>query len=193
MNYKSEDSLDYKIKAIYCNSKLRLIFECKIKDETFTFFSNYSLQFLKDKFKKVLKLEKFNQFINILKDNIKKEKLVIKPIYKNIVKTIWETFPNDKSNKEDTFTLILNKKINKNLSILFFSTYETAKKVVDEMESQGQLVVKSNFKENNYHEITYSNGFLLENSIFLTDTNLEKEEKLKKFYEMIKKIKNSFL
>lgn len=183
-NYESEDSIKYSVKAKTKDSKLRIRFKCEIEGEQFYFYSIYRLQFLKDRFGKILKLEKIRQFLNIIKDNIKRKKLVIKPIYKNIVKSIWKTFPND-TTKEDSFTLVSTKYVNKNLSLIFFSNYERAQEVVNEIEKQGQLIIKSKTNQ----EIIYYNGFVLQNSLFIEEANLGKEEKMKKLYEIFEKNK----
>ena len=59
------------------------------------------------------------EFRNILLDNINKKELVLRPPYKNVITSIWKTFPKENS-KTETFILISSKSNNKNISLIFF-------------------------------------------------------------------------
>ena len=70
-------------------------------------------------------------FYNCLIDNIKERKLIIKPLYENVINTIWKIFPNKKM--EESFTLILYKKLNKKLSLFFYSNFANSKDILKEI------------------------------------------------------------
>ena len=147
------------------------------------YISGYNLNFLNDKFIKKIKFNNFNQFVDCLTDNINQKKLIIKPPYKNVIKTIWKIFPKDSSKKE-TFTLVSSKNVNNKLSLFFYSNYEKAKDVVKVINNN--LKLKESKQTENYKEFIYEKGLYLDNMVFLK-YNEEKEEKIikKKIYFLI--------
>ncbi len=184
-NYISEDSKKYNIKISHSNTRIRLRLKYDSEEnKTYYFCSYYRLDFLKNKFRKTNNFRTLSSFIKCLQDNIKKNKLIIKPIYKNIVKTIWKIFPNE--NKEERFTLILSRYYNKKLSLIFFSNYKRAEYIVKEIEKQGDLSTKKLEESNNFLDYTYNNCFLIKNIMFLKDNFKTEEDRKENFFEMIK-------
>ena len=136
--------------------------------------SEYNLDFINDKLKKVKDFKKFQtaeNFSECLKENMERDTYNINSPYDNkIIATTWRVFPNDKNLKQ-TFTLILERKINQNLSLFFMSNYDRAKKLIDEIEEQECFKNKEIKNIDNFNEIIYENGSILENIIYFKDIN----------------------
>ena len=96
---------------------------CLLKINQQEYSSEYNLDFINDKLKKIKDFKKFQtaeSFSNCLKENIDGKKVKINDPYDNkVIVTTWRVFPNNKSLTQ-TFTLILERKINQNLSLFFF-------------------------------------------------------------------------
>ena len=184
-NYESEDAKKYEIKIKCSKRKIRFRLKHQSEDnKIYYFLSMYRFLSVKRKCKKIIDFKNISSFVQCLVDNIKNKKLVIKPIYKNIMKTIWKIFPND--SKEESFTLISNKHFNKKLSLFFFSDFKRAEHLVKQLQQQEYLNLKEIKKNNNILDHIYSNGFLIENSMFLNGNFETEEEKKETFFEMIK-------
>ena len=80
-----------------------------------TYSSQYNLDFINDKLKKIKDFKKFQtleSFRDCLKDNVDNKTFNINSPYDNkIIATTWRVFPKN-NNLKQTFTLILERKIN---------------------------------------------------------------------------------
>ena len=119
-----EESYTYIYKGKYYNIRFNLLNEkIKIFYNNSQYFSNYSLNDIIVKIKKEVtkinkfkdiisltekkkKLEKFN-IITCLEKNITNHKLVFGASYADCLPSIWNIFPEDEQNKEDTFQINL--------------------------------------------------------------------------------------
>ena len=166
---------NYNIQVIIQNREKKIhIFLIKMNPQEI-YSSEYNLDFINDKLKKFEDFKKFQTvetFSDCLKENIERNIVNINSPYDNkVIATTWKIFPkNNNSNK--TFTLILERKINQNLSLFFFSNYDRAEIFIDEIEEQN---VYKNKKENNknksFNEIIYKEGSIIENIIYFKDIN----------------------
>ena len=134
--------------------------------------SVYNLDFINDKLKKIKDFKKFQtvaSFSNCLKENIDSNTLNINSPYDNkIIATTWKVFPKN-NNLKQTFTFILQRKINQNLSLFFFSNYKRAEKLINVIEEQGYFKNKREKSINDFNEIIYEKGSILENIIYFKD------------------------
>ena len=160
--------------------------------------SEYNLDFINDKLKKIKDFKKFQtaaNFSDCIKENMERDTYKINSPYDNkIVATTWRVFPNN-NNLKQTFTLILERKINQNLSIFFLRNYERAKKLIDEIEEQESFINKEVKNINNFKEIIYENGSILENIIYFEDiknTNDPENELINKMSEDLKLKRKDF-
>ena len=130
------------------------------------FKSEYDLEFLK------LKLKKFSEVSQIkkcLEDNISKEKLIINDFFDDAIYTTWELSPEVASNKnegkeQNLFTLIIEKEISKNLSLIFNCKYEDSKFIIEEINKKLKLSEIERNSNKNYLELKYDN--IIDNMIF---------------------------
>ena len=146
--YISEDKKTYKIKFTIIEkdeiNQLILSFIDK-SEKNNSYSSNYQVIDLNEKFGKTIQFKTINDFKECLIQNIKKKLLVLKSPYKNVINSQWRTFPKD-SEKENTFTLILSKLFNKNISLFFYSSFSNSEKIVKEYEKE--FNIKINEKKN---------------------------------------------
>ena len=137
-----------------------------------TYSSQYNLDFINDKLKKIKDFKKFRtleSFRDCLKDNIDNKTFNINSPYDNkIIATTWRVFPKN-NNLKQTFTLILERKINQNLSLFFFSNYDRAEKLIKVIEEQGYYKNKNVQNIEDFNEIIYDEGSILENIIYFKD------------------------
>ena len=154
------------------------------------FSSNYLLDDLNEKFGKVLHFKKINEFKNILIENINRKQLIIKSPYKNVINTIWKTFPKD--SKNETFTLISSKSNNNNISIFFFENLTKSEPIIKEIEAQ--LIIKEKEKkvENLYSQIQFENNSFLDNLFFLKGKYEDENKKVNDYLKILETIKGKF-
>ena len=172
-DYTSEDNIRYKL---FFAIKAEIIELILTRNNNY-FKSIYRLEFLNDKFGKKASFKNLSDFKNLLKKNISKNSLIIKPIYRTIIRTIWKIKPGKKDSKE-TFTLLSYKNINDKLSILFYSNYKIAEKAIKELINQefNKNINKEEFiKEDN--KLKFNNVNKLEiNSTFDNINDISKNE-----------------
>jgi len=118
------------------------------------FTSNYLVDDLNQKFGKLIQFKNIQEFKNVLMDNIRKKSLVIKAPYKNVINSIWKTFPKDEKKKEK-FTLISSKSINENVSLIFFANYSKSEEIVKNITNQFQVKIKQNQDEKTYSKLFF--------------------------------------
>ena len=182
--YTSEDKNDYIICLEETKSEMIISFTSQ-KDDDSPFVSRYELDYLNEKFGKTIQFKSIEEFRNCIKTNVDKNLLIIKKPYKNVINTVWNIFPHDNKNKK-TFTLTSSQSWEKNLSLLFYSNYKRAEKVVNEIEKQIQVKPKQKNNKSNYLEHTYDK--LIENMIFLDDQYENKDNKLEAFKKILANI-----
>ena len=173
------------------SSKYKIIIETKKEDYLFLSFvdinkndiysSNYYLNNLNEKFLKIIKFKAINDFKSCLVDNIIKKMLILKAPYKNVINSVWNIFPTDKSKKQ-TFNLISSKSSNKNISIYSFSDSSKIMNIIEEIKNQLSIEIKKNdikSKEEEFDKITFENNWILDNIYCLKgkyNTQKEKED-----------------
>ena len=173
------------------NDKIEKSENDKIDNEKIEMFSsNYLLDDLNEKFGKVLHFKKINEFKNILIENINRKQLIIKSPYKNVINTIWKTFPKD--SKNETFTLISSKSNNNNISIFFFENLTKSEPIIKEIEAQ--LIIKEKEKkvENLYSQIQFENNSFLDNLFFLKGKYEDENKKVNDYLKILETIKGKF-
>ena len=188
--YISEDKKTYKI-------KLKIIEKDELKKLVLSFInetesnhsysSNYQINDLNEKFGKTIRFKTINDFKNCLEENIKKKLMVLKSPYKNVINSEWKTFPND-TQKENTFTLILSKSFNKNISLIFYSSFSKSNKIVEEYEKQFNLILKDKIIQDNYIKFIYEENLFINNLFFFPTKYDEEEKKLSVYYKIIEEI-----
>ncbi len=180
--YISEDNKNYVI--CFEETKSEMIISLTNQNEDSSpFVSRYELDYLNEKFEKIIQFKSIEEFRMCLKVNVEKKSLIIKAPYKNVINTVWKIFPNDNKNSK-TFTLTSSQSWEKNLSLLFYSNYKRAEKVAIEIEKQIQVKPKQKKNKSNYLEQTYDK--LIENMIFLDDQYDNNDNKLNIFKDVIK-------
>lgn len=102
LKYIAEDNKTY---IIYMNvnennNHLNLSF-AGTSETNQIFTSNYLVDDLNQKFGKLIQFKNIQEFKNVLMDNISKKSLVIKAPYKNVINSIWKTFPKDEKKKKN--------------------------------------------------------------------------------------------
>ena len=108
-------------------------------------------------------------------DYIKERKLIIKPPYEKVINTIWQIYPN--KNMEESYTLILYKKFNKNY-LFFHSSFVNSKDILKEINlpeskehfSQSKINISKHWpkeiKSEYFFEYIYEDNFLIDNISF---------------------------
>ena len=109
--------------------------------------------------------KEINLFHQCLIDNLNKKSLILKSPYKNVISSIWKTFPKNE-NQIHTFTLISSRIYNKNISLIYFSNYTQSEEIVKEIEKQLQINQKTKTDEKFYSKISYDSYFI-QNMYFL--------------------------
>ena len=188
--YKSEDG-KYNYVILFEETKNEIIISLTNEgneNDNSPFTSKYEIDYLNEKFGKNAYFKNIIHFRECLINNIEKKLLKIKSPYKNVINTVWKLFPKDYKDKK-TFTLISSQSWEKNLSIIFYSNYKRAEKIVKQIEDQAQInpniiIDKKIYKEQKYNK-------LIENMIFLGDKNdNDKEDKKKELlYKIIEENK----
>ena len=184
---------------IRTNEKKKNILICLSKaNQKEIYSSEYNLDFINDKLRKIKDFKKFQtleSFSNCLKENIDSNTLNINSPYDNkIIATIWKVFPKN-NNMKQTFTLILERKMNQNLSLFFLSNYERAEKLINEIEKEEYFQSKKVKNINNFNEIIYEKGSILENIIYFKDikkTNEPENSFINKMSEDLKLKRKDF-
>ncbi len=110
-------------------------------------------------------------------DNISKKSLVIKAPYKNVINSIWKTFPKDEKKKEK-FTLISSKSINENVSLIFFANYSKSEEIVKNITNQFQVKIKQNQDEKTYSKLFFEDNWILDHMYFLKGKFDDEEQKI---------------
>ena len=164
--YISEDKIHYVVVFEKTSRNEIIISLTNDKKNDSSFTSKYEIDYLNEKFGKVKNFKNIKNFIDLLVDNVKKHLLIIKKPYKNVINTVWKLFPSDSKDKK-TFTLISSQSWEKNLSLLFYSNFKRAEKVVKEIENQAQIKPKKTNNKIVFSEQIYDK--LIENMIFLDD------------------------
>ena len=144
-----------------------IIIELKIKNQDKSYNSKYDLKFLNSKLSKKKKFSNIEQFKECLINNINTYNLIIKDIYEEVIFTIWKIFPTDRS-KEDSYTLIMDKISDKDLSLIFYSNYKDAETIVKKIEKDLKIAINENINKPNSQECIYKNNYI-QNMIFLKD------------------------
>ena len=188
-SYKGEDQKDYIISINYNNRELNLFFT-GTSETNQLFTSNYYLDDLNQKFGKLIQFKKIDDFKNILIDNINKKSLVIKPPYKNVINSIWKTFPKD-TNKNEKFTLISSKSINQNVSLMFFSNYSKSEEIVKNIANIFQIKIKENKDEKTYTKLYFEDNWILDNMYFLKGKFDDEEEKINQYLKVFENNKSN--
>ena len=169
----------------------RKIYICVYEDMN-EYSSVFTLNFINDKLSGIIKFKTLSNFCDCLYDNINKNSLLIDPPYKDkVIATKWMLFPNE--NKfTHTFTLMLRRRVNENLSLYFFSNYKDASVIIKEIEEQELFIRRSKGKDNidnNLEEIIYDQGSIIENIKFFKDINKVDKPKKILFDEMSNDLK----
>ena len=180
--YISVDNKDYEI--CFEETKKIIIISLINKDEDDSaFVSTYHLDYLNEKFGNTFQFKSIEEFRICLKNNVEKNKLVIKAPFRNAINTVWNIFPHD-NKKNKSFTLISYQSWECNFSLFFYSNYKRAENIVNEIEGQIQIKPKQKNNKSNYLEQTYDK--LIENIIFLDDQSDNKNNKGDIFKDIIK-------
>ena len=137
------------------------------KNKKEVFKSEYDLEFLAIKTNK--KYLEISQFRNCIIDNIDNKKLTIFDIFEDAVYTKWEFPNNDVQNNQSSFTLIIEKEISHNLSLIFYSKYEDAEFIIQNIKDQLLLSELKKSTYENYSEIKYNEKGIIDNMIFLNN------------------------
>lgn len=173
--YENEEKKIFKI-LITCKNDKEISLSFTGQSETNEIYSsNYQIDDLNEKFGKIKKFKKINEFNDLIIDNINKKTLILKSPYKNVINSKWKTFPNEEA-KEDTFTLISTRSMNKKISLLFYSNYTKSKYIIDQILSQLSIKIIGNTNINEYSLISFEENWILDNIYFLIE-NYEDENK----------------
>ena len=188
--YISEDKKTYKIKFTIIEkdeiNQLILSFIDK-SEKNNSYSSNYQVIDLNEKFGKTIQFKTINDFKECLIQNIKKKLLVLKSPYKNVINSQWRTFPKD-SEKENTFTLILSKLFNKNISLFFYSSFSNSEKIVKEYEKEFNIKINEKKIEDNYIKFNYKHNLFIDNFYFLPTKYDDEEKKLNVYFKIIEEV-----
>ena len=204
--YLSEDKKNYKIKILYCEQKIKILFyeleseneenkknmkNKENKENKTIFLSKYHLDDLNVKFMKIKQFKTIEEFIDLLLSNINQKKLIIKPPYKNVITSVWRIFPESKDKKQ-TFSLVSSLNYNKKISLLFYSDYKASEKVVKEIETPLNVNVNNVEKKDeiSYLNLSYNNNLFIDKMLFLQKNYSDEEEKLKDFKKIYDNIRD---
>ena len=127
--------------------------------------------------------KEINLFHQCLIDNLNKKSLILKSPYKNVISSIWKTFPKNE-NQIHTFTLISSRIYNKNISLIYFSNYTQSEEIVKEIEKQLQINQKTKTDEKFYSKISYDSYFI-QNMYFLLNKYDNEKKKLEDYLKII--------
>ena len=169
---------NYVFKFITKKNENNIIIELKIKNQDKSYNSKYDLKFLNSKLSKKKKFSNIEQFKECLINNINTNNLIIKDIYEEVIFTIWKIFPTVESEK-DSYTLIIDKISDKDLSLIFYSNYKDAETIVKKIEKDLKITINENINKPNSQECIYKNNYI-QNMIFLKD-----DKNIKIFKEII--------
>ena len=191
LKYIAEDNKTYiiRISSNENNNHLNLSFT-GTSETNQIFSSNYLLDDLNQKFGKLIQFKNIEEFKNVLMDNISKKSLVIKAPYKNVINSIWKTFPKDAKKKEN-FTLISSKSINENVSLMFFSNYSKSEEIVKNITNQFQVKIKQNQDEKTYSKLFFEDNWILEHMYFLKGKFDDEEQKINQLLQIFEKNKTN--
>ena len=182
--YEGEDKKIYHICINTTSEKEISVSFIGEKETNEIYASNYLIDDLNEKFGKIKQFKKIKEFRNILLDNINKKELVLRPPYKNVITSIWKTFPKENS-KTETFTLISSKSINKNISLIFFSNYTQSEPIVKELEKQFVIKQKTKVNEKTYSFIQFEDNWILDNMYFLLGKYDDEDKRVNDYLKII--------
>ena len=183
LNYKGENGEKYTIK-IDIDKEGSLTLTIRGSDVNEIYCSSYILENLNEKFDKVINFKDISEFKNLLEKNISKKTLILKTPYKNVINSIWKTFPKEQAKKQ-TFTLISQKSYNKNISLFFYENFTKSENFVKEAEKQLLLKQKEKNKMVNYTKYIYENNLFVDNMYFLIGKEDNEEKKINNFINII--------
>ena len=184
--YDSENKKNFLIYfLVYDKINIRL-FISDLSSEKRIFVSNYQLDDLNIKFKKLIQLKTIEKFRDLLIENIKKKTLILKEPYKNSLTSIWRIFP-DSKDKKQTFSLASSLDSRKKITLLFYSDFKTSEPLVKEIEKsikteKPELIDKKFFKL-----LSYKDNWLIESMYFLTNQNDDDSKKKEDFLKLYEK------
>ncbi len=165
--YEAEDKNNYQIIFELNDSKRIKLSFSNNSSQDLKYTSEYQLDELNEKFRKIIHFKEINLFHQCLIDNLNKKSLILKAPYKNVITSIWKIFPK-KENQIQTFTLISSKEFNKNISLIYFSNYTQSEEIVKKIEKQFQIEQKPKIDNQFYSQISYNNYFI-QNMYFLVN------------------------
>lgn len=187
--YENEEKKIFKI-LITCKNDKEISLSFTGQSETNEIYSsNYQIDDLNEKFGKIKKFKKINEFNDLIINNINKKTLILKSPYKNVINSKWKTFPNEEA-KKDTFTLISTRSMNKNISLLFYSNYTKSKYIIDQILSQLSIKIIGNTNINEYSLISFEENWILDNIYFLLENYEDENKKLKDYFSIIESNKD---
>lgn len=187
--YQNEEKKIFKI-IITCKNDKEISLSFTGQSETNEIYSsNYQIDDLNEKFGKIKHFKKIHEFYELIIDNIEKKTLILKSPYKNVINSIWKTFPSEKE-KKDTFTLISTRSINKNISLLFYSDYTKSKDIINKILSQLSIKISGNININAYSLITLKENWILDSIYFLLENYEDENKKLNDYFSIIESNKD---
>ena len=170
-----EDNQQYEIYSKYDEKKLTLY----IEGNGHQFSSDYLLESLNEKFRKIIKFKTMDEFLNCLNLNLKNKTLILQAPYKNVITSKWKIFPN--SNNSKIFSLISTESFDKSvISLIFNSSLDNSSNFVKEIEKIGGL--KS---INNYNNIVHYGHWLIENMIFLNKKYEDEKQRNEEYNKIV--------
>jgi predicted GTPase len=171
--YKTYEN-KYEINIKKTKSQIEIIIKDDKNDE---YTSEYELDFLNDKLEKIIKFKELSLFYNLLLDNINQRKLIIKNHYRKVIETKWKI--DSKKNIQETFTLILHRNSNEQLSLFFFSSKADSKDILNKINI---LELKEDFLKFKIDESKifseyiykdkYEDNFIIKDIFFLKDMEI---------------------
>ena len=179
MNYESKNGNNYKINFTINKERINIEFqkenindlneeEHSKEDEVYN--SGYDLKFINSNLFKIKNFSNIVQFKNCLINNINYKKLIILDIYDDAIYTYWNIFPED-DEQNISFTLIIEKKVSKNLSLIFYAKNKDAEFIIKALRRFDISKYKVT-KNANFLLQQYDNKFI-ENMIFLESLNIK--------------------